>query len=355
MDPRPPKRSCSEAGTSRGDRPRMRGAVRAAGATLVLALVTACTGDPSVPTPPPRPTAEVLPGSFAWSTFPELNTPRTEVSAAQAGGRLYVAGGFIADGSASAVLEAIDPASDDEWQDLDPLPEPLHHTALVAASDDLYLIGGYGADGAASDRAWRKRPGTGWERLPDLPEARGAHAAALVGDRIHVVGGATSFGGNPELVSSHHVLDTGTAQWSEASPLPAPRDHLAAASPEGSLYVLAGRSLSLDSVTDVTQVFEPGTGDWTAAGSMTTARGGFAAAAWRGMVVVAGGEISAGTIAEVEAFDPGTGRWRSLPDLPTPRHGLGVAALGEDLFVLGGGPDPGLTVSGVVEVLRAEP
>jgi Kelch motif len=45
-------------------------------------------------------------------------------------------------------------------------------------------------------------------------------------------------------------------------------------------------------------------------------------------------------------------RWVRLDDLRTPRHGVGVAAFGGRVFVIGGGPEPGLTVSSANEVLR---
>jgi hypothetical protein len=45
-------------------------------------------------------------------------------------------------------------------------------------------------------------------------------------------------------------------------------------------------------------------------------------------------------------------RWHRLADLPTPRHGLGVAALGGIVYVIGGGPQPGLYVSDSNESLR---
>ena len=38
-------------------------------------------------------------------------------------------------------------------------------------------------------------------------------------------------------------------------------------------------------------------------------------------------------------------RWSQLENLRTPRHGVGVAALGGRVFVIGGGTEPGLTVS----------
>jgi N-acetylneuraminic acid mutarotase len=67
--------------------------------------------------------------------------------------------------------------------------------------------------------------------------------------------------------------------------------------------------------------------------------------------VSAGGEEPPGTIAAVYAYAPARNRWERLPDLPTPRHGLGVVSLGGKLWVVAGGPEPGLYVSGAVESL----
>jgi hypothetical protein len=62
-----------------------------------------------------------------------------------------------------------------------------------------------------------------------------------------------------------------------------------------------------------------------------------------------GGEEPGGTIASVYRFTVATRRWQRLPDLPTPRHGLGVAALAGRVYVVAGGPMPGLSVSGANE------
>jgi hypothetical protein len=72
----------------------------------------------------------------------------------------------------------------------------------------------------------------------------------------------------------------------------------------------------------------------------------------RGLVVSVGGESPRGTHAAVYALDVRTGRWRRLDDLPTPRHGLGAVAFGGAVYVIGGGPEPGLTVTGANEALE---
>jgi hypothetical protein len=58
-----------------------------------------------------------------------------------------------------------------------------------------------------------------------------------------------------------------------------------------------------------------------------------------------------GTLAKAFAFDVRTRRWSALPDLPSPRHGLGVVAFGGTVYVIGGGPEPGLHVSAANESL----
>jgi hypothetical protein len=59
----------------------------------------------------------------------------------------------------------------------------------------------------------------------------------------------------------------------------------------------------------------------------------------------------AGTIASVFAYAPSARRWERLEDLPTPRHGLAVVGIGSRVYVIGGGPRPGLFVSAANESL----
>jgi hypothetical protein len=84
---------------------------------------------------------------------------------------------------------------------------------------------------------------------------------------------------------------------------------------------------------------------------MPTARGGTSAGAAAGLVVSVGGEGPGGTYRQAEAYDPATRRWRSLPSDPAPRHGLGVAGARGRVYVLLGGPTPGLSVSDVALAL----
>jgi N-acetylneuraminic acid mutarotase len=91
---------------------------------------------------------------------------------------------------------------------------------------------------------------------------------------------------------------------------------------------------------------------WELLAPLPEPRGGTAAGSAAGMVISAGAESSAGTSPAVYAYTPRTNRWRRLPDLPTPRHGLAVVGIGAVVHVIGGGPQPGLTVSSANESLQ---
>lgn len=292
---------------------------------------------------------------FLWRDGSALPTARTEVAAALLGDVVVVAGGLTADGATSAAVEAYD-LNGDTWSSWPDLPEPLHHTALVAAGERVWVVGGYRSDGSASVAVWSLRPGAAsWEAGPDLPEPVGAHAAAFLAGRIHVVGGATAFGAGAALSLRHDALDPQSGTWEPEAALPAPRDHLGAAAVGEELFVVGGRELSLDRNTARMDVWDGATRAWRRGPDMPTPRGGLAAAVWRGLVFAVGGEQPSGTFDEVEFYDPRQDEWGTAPKLPTPRHGLAAAgARSRWLVVVGGGPEPGLSVSDATELLESE-
>lgn len=85
---------------------------------------------------------------------------------------------------------------------------------------------------------------------------------------------------------------------------------------------------------------------------LPVARSGFQAVSAGGSILVVGGENGASTVPEVDRLDLRTGEWKNVGDPPVPRHGLGLVADGPLVFAIDGGPQPGLTMSRVVERLR---
>jgi N-acetylneuraminic acid mutarotase len=172
---------------------------------------------------------------------------------------------------------------------------------------------------------------------------------AVVDDLIYAIGGQP-----PDEAAARNVerYDPEADQWEPLPPLPTAREHLAAASLDGVVYVAGGRLGSLESNLATLEALDTRSLRWETLPDMPTPRGGIAAAAIGGRIHVVGGEWTTQTLDANEAFDPRTRRWTRQAPLPTARHGLGAAAVDERLHVIGGGPQPGLSVSGAHEVLR---
>jgi hypothetical protein len=282
-----------------------------------------------------------------WEVRAPLPVPRTEVVAATVGSEIAVVGGFAADGGASNRADAYSPALD-RWRRLPDLPIGVHHAMAAAAGGRLYVLGGYNAEGQPLRTAFVLENGR-WRPLPRLPFARAAAGAAVAGRWIVVAGGVTL--GPRRLARNALAFDVRSRRWS-VIPGPTPREHLGVTSFGGVVYAVAGRTSGLDTNLLHFESWRPGQRRWMRLQPIPDARGGTGAAALRGIVVSAGGEEPGGTIREVLAYRIRERRWVRLNDLRTPRHGIGMAAHGDRVFVIGGGPEPGLTVSSANESLR---
>jgi len=311
---------------------------------------TAPGGDATAAAPAPTTTALAAPAALAWRARAEAPTARQEVAGAVVDGRIWVVGGLTASGTSSTV-ETYDPASD-RWVAGPELPIALHHLAVAVFRGELVVVGGFQAGGAnlysrPSDRVLALRGGA-WVDLPRLRQPRGAAGAAVVGDRLYVVGGRDS----GLLVGPTEAFDG--VGWQDRAAIPAPRDHLAAASDGAALYAAGGRFLDPDRTSDAFQRYDPVRDAWTELPVLPTARGGLGLApAAEGRLVAAGGEDASRVFPQVELYDAAAGRWTPVQPMATPRHGHALSAVGGAVYALVGGTAAGVAPSRVVEALAA--
>ena len=231
---------------------------------------------------------------------------RTEVTAAAVGTTIVVAGGFTGDGRSTARVDAYDTRAD-RWSRLPDLPVAVHHAMAASDGRRVYVVGGYLARSAlthATRRAFSLRPGDrAWRELRRMPVSRAAGGAAVVGNRLYVVGG--TFGVTPALARRSFALDLATGRWSAFPGVPQPREHLGAAALGGRVYVLGGRTAA--ERFRRADAWDVRLRRWVRIPDMPTARGGTAATARAGTVVSIGGESSAGTEPRGRVVRPGDG------------------------------------------------
>jgi len=277
-------------------------------------------------------------------------TARQEVASTVADGVVWVLGGVVGNGS-TAKVEGYDPAID-TWKNGPDLPLPLHHAMAATYGGNIVVMGGWVPDGGnltarTSNRVFSLR-GAAWVELPSMNVPRAAGAAAVVGNRLVVVGGQA----DGQLVGTSEIFD-GT-RWVRAPGMPTPRDHLAAVADARFVYAIGGRALTADRNLAAFERFDPATGKWTAGPALSTPLGGLGAAIVNGNVFAVGGETPSQALGAVEVFNLEVGKaWAPAPSMRTPRHGVAVQSVGPLLYAIDGGRQSGNKApSKVAEVLR---
>ncbi len=338
--PPPAASSTDEPGPPPGRRsPRILLALGVVGAIVLAAvaavLLTGGGGDePS--SEPPVVAATRLPANLDWQPVADLSFRRQYAASTAVDGKLWIFGG-IGSGSSSTTTKIYDPGAN-RWSTGPGLPLPLHHFTAVTYKGEAVVIGGFvpgdELTSGQSDGVYALREGT-WQKLPSLHHKRAAAGAAVVGDKIVVVGGQA----DGKLVPQTEVFDG--KRWTDAARIPTPREHLGAASDGRYLYAVGGRELSAAKNSGAFERYDPASGRWTELAAMPKPAGGVGVAYAAGRIVVVGGEGTTSASDDVQGYDIGRRTWSQLPPLSVARHGVAVAVINDSLYAVGGATEPG--------------
>lgn len=317
-------------------------------AALLLAAALGAAGCLGITADSPAPVDQRAPGT--WAVLPGLPGARQEVAVAARDGRILVIGGLGPGAEPVATVEAFDPATN-QWEPLAPLPLPLHHPGAATVDGRLFVVGGY----TGGRIRWTASAGVyeydavrgAWISRAPLPTPRGALAVAVLGGRLHAVGGS-----GDRVSNAHEVYEPATDRWTAAGAMPTARDHLAAVAFQGRLWAIGGRESFMGRQFATVEVYDPATDSWRVGPSLPAARGGLAAAALPDRILVFGGEAPLKIFNATEMYEPAGDRWIAKAPMPTPRHGLGAVVVGGHVYVPAGGRQPGLAPSNANEAYR---
>lgn len=267
--------------------------------------------------------------------------------------------GFVANLGAlwpTAAVVWAEPAGE-SWSALPDMPGQRHHPFLSPLGDALLAIGGFssgvGGIWRMERQVWRlSAPQGRWREGPPLPRPQAEVVGGILDGALLIAGGRTPAGeanggyGDHRDTGDAFVLAPGARGWQAIAPLPTPRNSAAAAVLGGRLHVVGGRILTPQGLRnlDVHEAYDPATRRWQTLAPMPEARGGHAAASLGGRLYAFGGESFGDRPTahdEVFEYDPGADRWRRVATMPAPRHGLGAVAAGGAIHLLGGAAEAG--------------
>ena len=230
------------------------------------------------------------------------------------------------------------------WVTAAPLPQPRTEVGAAVLGDRIVVVGGLEADGSVSARADAYSPRTGrWRRLPDLPAAVHHPLVASGEGHVYVAGGYGGALGTRRRLRSVFAFDG--ARGRPLPRMPEPRAAGGAAVVGARLYVVGG--VGAAGLARQALVLDLRTGRWSVA-SGPTPREHLAVTAAGGRIYALGGR-KAGydtNLSTFESWVPGATRWRRLPDVPSPRGGTG-AAVAAGWLVSVGGEEPAGTIASV--------
>ncbi len=296
-----------------------------------------------------------LPFRDAWRPRAPPPSALAEVAAGVVGHHLYVVG----EGTTETLRYDLSRGTWAEPGRVAPRPFPGDHHAAEVLRGRLYLFGGFKAEG----RTQIYDPAVdGWRLGAPMPFAAGSSASAVIGGRIYVAGGIVGDSTTPEAA----VYDPASDTWRRIAPMPAGRNHAASGTDGHRLFVFGGRgkgsgdrNVVANGFADV-QIYDPATDQWRTSADpgagippLPQARGGMGKAVYlAGDFYVFGGEThdgpganADGVYARVDIYNPRQNQWHRGRDMPVPRHGIFPVEVGGRIFVAGGGTKAGRSAS----------
>ena len=201
----------------------------------------------------------------------------------------------------------------------------------------FYIVGGYFRRDSSADVTVYDPAADAWTQAAPLPEPRNHLGVAALGGFLYAAGGGEGAG----VFADAWRFDPKADAWTAIAPMPARREAFGLVSLAGKLYAVGGVVQGTTNRQLVT-AYDPATDRWTIdLAPLPTLREHVTAVAFEDRVWVIGGRW-ASNLGTVEAYDPTTDSWQSMPDLPTPRGGLTAAVLDGKIHVTGGEQERGV-------------
>ncbi len=188
------------------------------------------------------------PATDSWSTKPDLLRPRLSVGLGvdSVNHLLYAVGGATVapDFIALPWVEVYDPATG-IWTPKHRLNIPRSAPAVAAVNGKIYAIGGEKEDNGVVDTVEEFDPdanggfGAWTTKASRMPHPRLQSAAAVVDDKVYVMGGSTTDG----IISTVDVYDPALDMWTTDVPMPTARYLLGAAVVGNTIYAVGGAAV----------------------------------------------------------------------------------------------------------------
>lgn len=286
-----------------------------------------------------------------WEKLSDMPVEKWEAGTVVLDDKLYFFGGYTEGVRSSKLSHVYDP-EENSWSQIQDLPSAITHMNMVLDGRTVWFAGGYkdGYKGHTIAEVWNYDiDGDRYTAAPLLPDTRGGGGLALVGRKLHYMGGVKA--DRDTDASDHWVLDLddwagGTAQWTSVAPMPQPRNQFSCVTFDGKIYAIGGQfhhdSEQLDQAR--VDIYDPDADAWTTGPPLpkghSHAEGGTFVHGGR-IYMVGGHTTKPGEAKQVDgdilALSLGE-QWEVVGTLPMPLSSPAAAIINSKLYVAGGSP-----------------
>jgi hypothetical protein len=239
------------------------------------------------------------PRQHRWATLPALPVPRSDAVSAVISDTLYVIGGYNHwYGGVVSYTHGYNVVTQ-RWVTATAMLTAVSGAASAFVNGELYVFGGFDNHAeTAIVQSYDPRQDH-WRVPTTMPVARSEFGAAVLNERIYLIGGnifSTTVGNHVEdnaeplaatLVSVYHPQ---TEQWSTAAPLPAPRVDFTIIVRDGKIYVIGGTDRWLAGLLQKDLfIYDPQQDEWHLGPALPEARGGLRSTIWGDDLYIIGG------------------------------------------------------------------
>ena len=298
------------------------------------------------------------PGS--WQALPDMPVGKWEPGVVVLDDKLYIFGGYTDGVVSSKRSEVFDP-SDNSWTLIQELPSAITHMNMVLDGRTVWFAGGFkdGYKGHAIAEVWNYDVDLDrYTAAPLLPKPRAGGGLAVVNGQLHYFGGLMADRDTDS--GDHWMLDLegwmqGSATWTHAAPMPAPRNQFSTVVFDGRIYAVGGQfhhdSVQLDQPR--TDIYDPVTDTWSSGPDLPKGHSHAEGATFvhDGNIYMIGGHTT--PTGGTKSQDPDILRltrgspWQKVGELPGPLSSPAAAIIGNQLYVAGGAAGGSTVQSGM--------
>lgn len=258
-------------------------------------------------------------------------SPRSAHAVAVSNSRIYALAGTNDKGRPVLDIESFD---GERWQVETTLPgQGLNATAAIIVGDKLYVLGGFKvvSNQPTDEVHVYDLQARQWSTVSPMPNPRGGHAAVVLDDKIHLIGGGNSV----STIADHSEYDPATDSWRDLAPLPRSEGSPAAVVVDGKIYAIGGRS-GLSDFGDV-YIYDPVNDTWSSGPSIEP-RGTAGAVFFCGGIYLFGGESQSQrrNLDAALRLDLERNVWETVTSMPDARNFARSVVFMNSIYVIGG-------------------